>query len=253
METKAFDKKYAEYYDMFNQGKNYREECDFLETMFKKYSSNEVKSILDLGCGTGLHDLELSKRGYEVTGLDLSENMIEVANSRKNEKLTFHIGDMSNFFLNKKFDACICMFAAFGYLNDNSQIKSAIDCIKSHLNPGGLFIFDAWNGLGVMKELPTSRTKTAQANDLNIIRRSHPTLLPVEHICKVRFDVTVLKDNNLVDSYSEDHNMRFFFPQELKKYLEDAGFQVMEICSAFSPGSSLSENDWNMAIVAKLP
>ena len=78
MECKSFDEKYARYYDLFNQGKDYNKECDFLEEIFKKFG-DKIQTILDLGCGTGLHALELSKRRYTLTGLDLSEEMIKIA------------------------------------------------------------------------------------------------------------------------------------------------------------------------------
>lgn len=248
---KPFEENYAKYYDLFNISKDYSKETEFLDLVFKKYSSG-VKSILNLGCGTGLHDINLSSIGYEVVGLDLSSYMIKIANSRKNEKMEFVVGDMSNFQLNKKFDASICMFAAFGYLTENRQIERALKSIKEHLNPKGLFIFDVWNGLGVMRELPSSRTKEAEKENLKIIRISYPKLDSLNHVCKIRFDVKVLKNNEVIDSYEENHSMRFLFPQEIRKYLEDAGFEVLEICKTFELGTKIDENDWNMAIIARL-
>ena len=91
-----FNKDYARYYDLFNQGKDYTREVDFLEQVFKKFSSGGVKTILDLGCGTGLHTRELIKRGYEISGLDLSNEMIAIAKER-NPSVQFNVGDMSNF------------------------------------------------------------------------------------------------------------------------------------------------------------
>src|SRR3989344_4193757 len=116
----AYNKKYAEYYDKFNIGKYYANEVDLIESVLKKFGVSGNK-ILDLGCGTGLHEKEFSKRGYDVTGLDLSEEMIEIAKKR-NPEYKFFIGDMSNFEVGEKFDAVITMFSALGYLTENSQI-----------------------------------------------------------------------------------------------------------------------------------
>ena len=95
MINKPFNEKYTKYYDLFNSRKNYINECNFLEEIFKKFG-NEVHSILDLGCGTGLHDEELLKRGYEITGLDISPNMIDIAKKRC-PKIDFIVEDMSQF------------------------------------------------------------------------------------------------------------------------------------------------------------
>jgi len=74
--------KYANYYDILYQDKDYKKECDFLEKIFEKYSKKRINSILDLGCGTGSHSLILAKRDYEVSGVDLSSQMINRARNK---------------------------------------------------------------------------------------------------------------------------------------------------------------------------
>jgi SAM-dependent methyltransferase len=246
----AFKEEYAKYYDMFNQGKDYSKEVDFIISAFNKYG--KIKSVLDLGCGTGLHDVLLSKKGYSITGLDLSKEQLNIAQSRNTGNIKFVQGDMSNFNLNRKFDACISMFSSFVYLTENKQLSSAIKHVKEHLNPNGLFILDCWNGLGVMHELPSSRTKEAEIKNIKIVRTSYPTLHAEKHLCDVKFSVKILDNGKLVKEYDEVHHTRFFFPMELKKYLEDEGFEVLEICKTYELGAKISEKDWNMVIISKL-
>ena len=76
---------YGEYYDIFYDDKDYEQECDFVQKIFKKYSSSPVKSILDAGCGTGGHSIPLALRGYEVTGIDASPVMIKKARQKAKE------------------------------------------------------------------------------------------------------------------------------------------------------------------------
>ncbi|MEK6898215.1 MAG: methyltransferase domain-containing protein [Nanoarchaeota archaeon] len=246
-----FDKKYAGYYDLFNGGKDYGKECDFIEEIFRRFSGMPIKSVLDLGCGTGLHDKKLSERGYNITGLDISDEMIEIARAR-NPLSKFVVEDMSNFNLNKKFDAIICMFSALGYLTENKQIEEFFNSVTMHLKENGLLILDVWNGLGVIHELPTSREKTAQVGDLKIIRKSFPTLDVKNHINYVKFDVKIFDNENLIDKYDENHKVRFFFPRELKKYIEDAGFELLHLCPSYAVDSELTEKNWNMVLIAKL-
>jgi len=248
MKDKTYDEKYAKYYDMFNKGKDYSKECDFLEEIFKRYSKLSIKTILDLGCGTGLHDLELSKRGYEVTGLDLSKEMIEIAKKRGIETV---IGDMSNFDLNEKFDAIICMFSAMGYLTKNDQVEGLFNCTKKHLIEKGLLVVDCWNGIGVMHEPPSIREKSVETEGLKIIRKSYPDLDLQNHLNKVNFNVKIFEKEKLIDEYDEAHKVRFFFPEELGKYMNDAGFEILKICPSYCLDKKVTEKDWNIVIVGQ--
>ena len=74
--------KYAHFYDTIYQDKNYKKECDFLEKLFKKFSRKKIQTILDLGCGTASHDILLAKRGYNVTGIDMSNEMLKIAKQK---------------------------------------------------------------------------------------------------------------------------------------------------------------------------
>ncbi len=246
----GFEKDYAQYYDLFNQGKDYSKECNFLEEIFKRFGQG-IKTILDLGCGTGFHDLELSKRGYEITGLDLSKEMIEIA-KEKAPKVKFEVGDMSNFNLNENFDAIICLFSSIGYLVENKQIENFFKCVKNHLKENGLLIIDCWNGLAVMHELPSSRKKDVEIEGLKIIRKSFPDLDSKNHINNVRFNVKIFQDNSLIDGYEEQHKVRFFFPKEIEKYMNDEGFNLVKICPSYDLNKEITEKDWNMVIIARL-
>ena len=73
---------YGKYYDIIYADKDYEKECDFLEEIFRNYSKIIPKTILDGGCGTGGHAIPLAERGYEVTGIDLSEEMINIAKEK---------------------------------------------------------------------------------------------------------------------------------------------------------------------------
>jgi len=252
MASESYKKEYSKYYDLLREDKDYKKEIDFLEKIFKKYSKFQIRNILDLGCGTGNHCNILTNRGYYTIGIDSSEGMIEVAKSKNILNAEFFLGDMKNFELNKKFDSVISMYAAIGYLNKNKEIESLLQSVKKHLNFGGLFIFDCWNGLCVMKEGPSSRRKEVEKENLKIIRESQPELNAREHVCKVKFNVETKRKGELIEKFKEEHNVRFFFPQEIIKYLEDAGFEVVEICPSYKLGEEVSEKNWWIQIIARL-
>lgn len=253
MNEQPFREKYAAYYDVFNMGKNYAQECAFIELCIQKYSAIPVHSILDIACGTGLHSKNLSEKGYSMTGVDLSDEMIRKAKEQKIQNANFSVGNMCNFDLQKKFDCAVCMFASIGYVTENKNVAAIFKTARAHVKSGGLYVFDCWNGLAVMHEPPISRTKHVEADGLKINRTSFPTMNAAEHVCAIRFEAKVEKNNSVVDEFTENHLVRFFFPMELKKYLEDAGFDVLEICPTYELGKKVDEKAWNMAIICRAP
>jgi len=248
---------YAQFYDALYQDKDYPAECDFLEQIFVRYASTPVRTILDLGCGTGSHAFLLAQRGYEVMGIDRSEEMLAAARAKVTPVLersnapTFQCGDIRNLDLGRTFDAVIAMFAVVSYMITNADLLATLRAARQHLAHGGLFVFDAWFGPAVLAERPTDRYKIIQTNDARIMRFAHPELNLLQHTVNVHYKILRLKGDRVVAEVDETHPMRFLFPQEVVHYLEEAGFRVKRICPFLQLDDDLSEQDWNLAVVAK--
>ena len=123
------------------------------ERIFVKFSLKKIETILDIGCGPGLHATILSERSYQLTGIDISKVMIRKAKEtakNRNSKVCFFCQDMRNVSLNKKFN-CAIMFEAFGHLLTQEDLNSTLSSLRQNLNDGGLFIFDFWNAHGATK------------------------------------------------------------------------------------------------------
>jgi len=244
-------KDYAEYYDLIYKDKDYEKEVDFIENIFGE-SKPKPKRILELGCGTGSYTKILLERGYEVTAVDISEDMLKIASEKCACK--FIKGDIRTVSINEKFDACIAMFAVMGYITENSDIIKALNNIRRHLNlkPNGIFIFDVWNGLAVMRNLPEQRMKEVENDKIKIVRVAIPNLMAFDHICEVNYKLLILdKAEGTVNEINEKHVVRFYFPQEIKYYLEDAGFEVLKICPFMDFDGRVDENVWNITVVAR--
>jgi SAM-dependent methyltransferase len=238
----------SNYYDLLYRDKDYAREVNFIEDIFK--SAQKPRTILEIGCGTGNYSRILMAKGYKVTGVDISENMLSVA--KKKCACTFMKGDMRDFFINSKFDACIAMFAVMGYVTENLDIVKAMKNIRSHLQLNSLFIFDVWNGLAVMRNLPELRVKTVEDDKVRIIRIANPKLRSFDHICEVNYKFIVLrKGNNKFTEFEENHVVRFYFPQEMKQFLSQSGFEILKICPFLNLAGNVDETVWNIAVVAK--
>src|SRR5690606_25042100 len=101
-------------------------------------------------------------KGYSVHGIDLSEDMLKIAETRrkgKENKLNFSHSNIQDLSLDKKFDIVVSLFHVMSYQNSNDEIIKALEVAKNHLVDGGVFIFDFWYGPAVLTDLPTTRIK----------------------------------------------------------------------------------------------
>ena len=240
---------YAKYYDLVYHDKDYKAECDFLQSIFSKYFSKPVRTILDLGCGTGGHALILAEKGYEVAGVDLSREMLEVARKKAKERrlnIEFIQGDIRNMGLNQKFDAVISMFAVISYQITNEDLMSVFKTASRHLKKNGLFIFDAWFGPAVLIQKPSDRFKVIEKDNERIIRFATPVLDILNHTVDVKYKIIKLSKNKVLDEVDEVHKVRFLFPQEIKLICNMTGFEILELCPFMNLGKTPTENDWNV-------
>jgi SAM-dependent methyltransferase len=256
---------YAAYYDLLYQDKDYKAECDFLEQIFARYAQAPIRTILDLGCGTGGHALLLGRQGYEVVGVDCSEKMLAAARvkaasalersnlvlSEANVVPMFQPGDIRNLDLGHTFDAVIAMFAVISYQTTNEDLLAAFRTARRHLRPGGLFVFDAWFGPAVLTERPTDRVKIVEVNGRRIIRFASPVMDVTAHTVQVRYKVLQLSKGQVVDEVDETHLVRFLFPQEVAYYLQEAGLELTKLCPFLALDRELTLRDWNMTVVAR--
>ena len=144
--------RFATYYDFIYHGLvNYQGDVNFLEAIFRRELRTPPRDILDLGCGTGNHDLALAKRGYQVTGLDRSSSQLSIARRKARAarvRVRFVRGDMRAFDLARTFDSAVCMFGAFGYLTQKSDAVRCLKAVHRHLRVGGLFVYEFWHTAG---------------------------------------------------------------------------------------------------------
>lgn len=251
--SKVFER-YGEYYDLIYSDKDYEGECDFLERIFKKYSSIPIRSIFDGGCGTGGHTIPLTRRGYEVIGVDASEIVIDKALEKARKarlNIDFHVDDLRSLSLDRKFDTAICMFAVVDYFTTNTELARVIKNLRAVLKEGALFIFDVWNGLAVLRILPEVRVKVMEDKKKRVIRWVHPELDAFNHLCKDRYHLIVTEGEKLVDEITETHTVRYFFPQEIRHYLEENDFEMIEICPFLQLGGKVDETVWNITCIAR--
>lgn len=237
-------KDYAYYYNSFYKDKDYFAEAKTVDRLLKKHNSR-VETIINFGCGTGKHDIELTRLGYHCTGIDMSSLMINIAkeNSALNDTgIEFEAADIRNYEPKKKYDAVISLFHVISYQNSNQDVLSAFRSARKALTPGGYFLFDAWYGPGVLSDKPSVRVKEITDETNQLIRIARPVMHDKENIVDVNYEVLIInRKSSKTQIINETHNMRYFFRPELEILLSEAGFQLIENIDC----RTLKETDYN--------
>ncbi|MGZ4853384.1 MAG: class I SAM-dependent DNA methyltransferase [Halobacteriota archaeon] len=249
----VFDR-YAQYYDLFYRDKNYTDEVDYVDALIKKYAVGKTATILDLGCGTGGHAVLLAKKGYDVTGVDRSDAMLAIAREKKRQEgvsVELQKGDICTIDLGKRFEVAIAMFTVMGYQTTNAALESALCNAAKHLNPGGLLIFDAWFGPAVITQKPQDKILIIEKDLGSVIRLARPKLDIISQIVDVNLTVLHVENDAILDRVDETHKMRFFFAQELELMFTKTGYEAVVMRPFMKLEGELTENDWNMAVIAR--
>ncbi len=212
--------RFARYYDAIYQDLlDYKADCDYLEKLFHERLRRRPASILDLGCGTGNHAIELARRGYEVVGLDVSKPQLAIARQkvrRKRLPVTFVHGDMARFHLRRQFDAAISMFGGFGYLLSDREVLSHFTSVRDHLPTDGMYVFEFWQESGV---IPGRQDWLVRDRPYRLLRLSESTFDRAKHRLTIDFHFYVFQGSRVVDRFSESHAVRVYSLREMRKIL----------------------------------
>lgn len=252
MSSVVFGAAYAAAYDQLYQDKDYAAECDLIERLFKTYAPRPVRSVLDLGCGTGNHALPLASRGYAVAGVDRSPEMLGIAAARADGRTAqFELGDVTAVRLDRTFDAVLMMFAVLGYQIADADVAAALRTARAHLEPGGIFVCDVWYGPAVLAQRPSDRLKVLDTPECQIIRAASGELDVRRNVCRVDYRVWTIADSRVVSEVRESHVMRYFFEPELEAQLERTGFELVHTGAFPDIEADPSEQTWNIALIAR--
>ncbi len=154
------------FYHILYKDRDYGEAQVFMDNLTNYLNLPEHGSILDLACGKGRHSVYLNSIGFNVTGVDLSENSISHAKQFENESLKFEVHDMSKP-LGQTFDAVFNLFTSFGYFEDNNANLETIKAIKANINAYGFGVIDFMNSEYVINNLVEENTKTVEGIDFH--------------------------------------------------------------------------------------
>jgi SAM-dependent methyltransferase len=247
----------ARYYDSLYADKNYAAEVGYVDELVRRYAPG-AHTALDLGCGTGRHAIEFAEHGYSVLGVDRSADMLERAQGRKaqlapplRDRLAFTHDDIRRFRVERRFDCVLALFHVVSYQTSNEDVLATFATANSHLNSGGVFVFDCWYGPGVLTDPPVVRTKQIEQRAQLLRRIAEPVLRINANLVEVRYHFVVKGPPLLAPTeFYETHTMRYFFAPELALALQMTGFKL----AALTEWMTDREPDcrtWGVSVVAQ--
>lgn len=246
----VFDSSYAAAYDLLYRDKDYADEAKFVSELARRHLP-EAKTLLDLGAGTGRHDLEFAALGYEVTGVERSAEMLEKARASAGNRVAFHQGDVRDVRLASRFDVVTSLFHVVSYQTSNDDVRRAMETASAHTKPGGIFIFDFWYGPAVLAEQPATRIKRLEDERVSLTRLAEPVLRTESNLVEVHYELLVQEKGSAeVKRFRERHDMRFFSLPEIRWIAEEGGWKLEE-AGEWMTGAEPSEKSWGVYVVLR--
>jgi 2-polyprenyl-3-methyl-5-hydroxy-6-metoxy-1,4-benzoquinol methylase len=190
--------------------------------------------IMDLACGTGELSVRLSRLGYEVTGVDLSADMLTVAKAKADEEnanIAFFQQNMTELEGFPPFDMIICCCDSLNYLSTEQEVKQTFFKVFQHLKNGGMFLFDV-HSIFKISQIFMNQTFVSNEEEISYIWNCFPG----EESNSVIHDLTFfVKDDrkHCYHRFDELHVQRTFSIQQYSQWLEEAGFMIEEITADF--------------------
>ena len=247
--------KYAKYYDLLYQDKDYKGESDYISSLINTHLP-KTKKILEFGSGSGIHGRLLGDLGYQVTGIERSQQMIDLGNKRAElNKATPNFncvqGDCTDTFIGNDFDAVISLFHVLSYQTSNESVTAMLNNAYKQLKPGGIFIFDYWYAPAVWNYRPTLRVKKVENSELKITRIAEPECGEDTNRVNVNY-LTFIEDlsSGKISKIQETHEMRAFDLDEISQFSSSAGFEVLQ-SEAWMTKESPSPRTWGVCSTLK--
>ncbi len=239
---------FADNYDRESFTSGTSGEVDFIE---KELNFNKDARILDIGCGTGRHSLELARRGYKVMGIDLSVSMISKAHAtaiKENLEIDFQVMDARSLNFTDSFDLAIMLCeGAFPLMETDEMNYSILQNAFNSLRHDGKLIFTTLNGLFPLFHSVKDFVNKGESQGLS---------------SKNSFDLMTFRDHSLYETRDDQGNKmtlkcneRYYVPSEITWLIRSAGFRNSEIygcrLGAYSKKDMLGTEDFEMLVIAK--
>ena len=221
----------SSFYDELCENVEYEARCDYISKILCSNGINQG-TILDLACGTGGMSVPLVKKGYKIIGIDLSEEMLEIASNNLFEvcdDFTLLKSDMREFSLFDEVDACICCLDSINHLNSLFDVSKAFKCVYNSLKEDGVFIFDV-NTVYKHQSVLADNTFVFDEEDYYLVWDNE---LIDEKTVRILIDIFYFNGTSY-DRFNEEFCETAYTVDEMKLLLTECGFSNIDVYDELS-------------------
>lgn len=243
----------APIYDKVNEDINYTEWADFIEKIIERcYTEGTPSLILDLGSGTGRMTVELARRGYDMTGVDFSVEMLDIAKNTADEmglgdRILWLCQDMCEFELYGTVDVTVSCLDCINHLTDTKSLTKCFDLVHNYLIPNGLFIFDI-NGKHKFENVYADNSYVIEDGDCFCVWQN--CYNKRNGLCDFYITVFEEGDDGRYERYDEEQREKMYTLRAIKKALTACGFEFIGAYRDFG-FTPASDDDDRIYVVAR--
>jgi ubiquinone/menaquinone biosynthesis C-methylase UbiE len=224
----------SKYYDRVYSFKDYLDEAVRLQNLIIKYSETGGNSLLDVGCGTGLH-LKHLKDDFSCTGVDISRSMLKIA--RKNAKgVTFKEANMKSLRLGKQFDVIVCLLSSIGYVKTPASLEKTIQNFSKHLKKGGLVLIEPSHAKSVYVS-GEPRITTYNGKDAKIARINYTNFRQATAVLNMH--ILIAERGKDAKYFLDRHELGLFGINNTLRIMKAAGLKSKYLKNGLMPGREL--------------
>lgn len=243
--------KYQEYYDKLCCGKkNYSSEIERIKELFHKNSALDLNKILEVGCGTGNHTKELLKIVNRVVANDVDPEMLTVAKRKLEGGNVEFFQDLSEI-KEKDFPLCVMMWHVINYFPDVRTMNKIFYEISKRLQKGGLFIFDMWNGVAVIRDLPGNSINDIEVDEDQILHTLEGKTDLMKQETNIKNTIRVYRNKQELDSFSEEVIHYIWTVKTVKDVLAMHGLRLIKVVKIKDYETPANEDDWKVLLIVR--
>lgn len=246
--------KYHNYYDLFNSNKkDYYAEVQRLKRIYLSLSNDSLNKVLEIGAGTGNHTRYLCDIADRVVACDIDPEMAKIAKKKLvGLPVDYYISGVDGIDDNEfNFPLCVMMWHVLNYFPNLDTIYHVFSEIKEKLKTNGIFIFDAWNGVAVIRDLPKHVKNEIKVGNLNLVHELRGSTDLMSQTTTILNHVEVYENQEFKDQFTHKIIHYIWTAKVITDILKSTGFELIKITKAGNYELEADYTDWKITYIAR--
>jgi SAM-dependent methyltransferase len=244
---------FYDWYDVLFASKAYASEIDVALELAETHLGAPPERLLEIGCGTGNHTLELARRGVDVVAVDTDKTMV----LRATKKLA--AAGATAVVLNTRcenlehsgFDAALALFNVVNYVSSVQALESLFGAVADRLNRPGFFLFDSWNGVAALADPPRAKHTEINHHGAHVVCDLSAETDRMMQRTTLTYQMAVTQDGvTIEDAFSFSQTL--WTPMQIRDALERAAIQLVACTRLFEPGIRATAADWKLMWIGRV-